>query len=53
MLGTVLVVVLVLFLLGGFSGKLGGYGYGFGTGGVSVIGVVLIVVVILLLTGRI
>ncbi len=53
MLGTILIVVLVVFLLGGFSGKFGGYGYGFGNGGVSVIGVVLIVVVILLLMGRI
>lgn len=53
MLGTILVIVLVVFLLGGFSGKFGGYGYGYGNGGVSVIGVVLIVVVILLLTGRI
>jgi hypothetical protein len=53
MLGTILVIVLIVFLLGGFSGKFGGYGYGYGNGGVSVIGVVLIVVVILLLTGRI
>ncbi len=53
MLGTILVIVLVVFLLGGFSGKLGGYGYGYGTGGISVIGVVLIVVLVLLLTGRI
>lgn len=52
-LGLILVIVLVVFLLGGFSGKLGGYGYGFGNGGVGVIGIVLIVVVILLLTGRI
>jgi hypothetical protein len=53
MLGTILVIVLIVFLLGGFNGKFGGYGYGYGNGGVSVIGVVLIVVVILLLTGRI
>ncbi|WP_298191259.1 DUF3309 family protein [Novosphingobium sp.] len=52
-LGLILVIVLVIFLLGGFSGRLGGYGYGFGNGGVGVIGIVLIVVVILLLTGRI
>ena len=52
-MGIILVIVLIVFLLGGFSGKLGGYGYGYGNGGVSVIGVVLIVVVILLLTGRI
>ena len=51
-LGLILVIVLVIFLLGGFSGRLGGYGYGFGNGGVGVIGIVLIVVVILLLTGR-
>lgn len=53
MLGLILVIVLVVFLLGGFSGRIGGYGYGFGHGGVSVIGVVLIIVVVLLLTGRI
>lgn len=52
-LGLILVIVLVVFLLGGFSGRVGGYGYGFGNGGVGVIGIVLIVVVILLLTGRI
>ena len=52
-MGTILVIVLVVFLLGGFSGRFGGYGYGYGHGGVSVIGVVLIVAVALLLTGRI
>lgn len=51
-LGTILIVVLVIFLLGGFSGRFGGYGYGFGHGGVGVIGVVLIIVLILVLTGR-
>jgi hypothetical protein len=50
--GPILVIVLVVFLLGGFSGRLGGYGYGFGHGGVSVIGVILIVVLILMFTGR-
>ncbi|AHB47875.1 hypothetical protein W911_04960 [Hyphomicrobium nitrativorans NL23] len=52
-LGTILVVLLIIFLLGGFSGRFGGYGYGFGHGGVGVAGVLLIVVVVLLLTGRI
>lgn len=52
-LGLILVIVLVVFLLGGFSGRLGGYGYGFGHGGVGVIGIILIIVVVLLLTGRI
>jgi Na+/melibiose symporter-like transporter len=51
-LGTILIILLVIFLLGGFSGRLGGYGYGYGHGGVGVIGVILIVVLVLVLTGR-
>jgi Na+/melibiose symporter-like transporter len=50
--GTILALVLVIFLLGGFSGRFGGYGYGYGNGGVGVIGVVLIIVVVLILMGR-
>ena len=52
MLGIILIVLLAIFLLGGFSGRFGGYGYGFGHGGISVLGVLLIIVVVLLLTGR-
>jgi hypothetical protein len=52
-LGTILVILLIIFLLGGFSGRFGGYGYGYGHGGIGVLGVVLIVVVVLLLLGRI
>lgn len=51
-IGTILIILLVIFLLGGFSGRFGGYGYGFGHGGVSVLGVILIVIVVLVLTGR-
>jgi Protein of unknown function (DUF3309) len=51
-IGTILIILLVIFLLGGFSGRFGGYGYGYGHGGVSVIGVILIVLVVLVLTGR-
>ncbi len=51
-LGTILIILLVIFLLGGFSGRLGGYGYGYGHGGIGVIGVILIVVLVLVLTGR-
>jgi hypothetical protein len=51
-LGTILLIVLVIFLLGGFSGRFGGYGYGFGHSGVGVIGIVLIICLILVLTGR-
>jgi hypothetical protein len=50
--GTILLIILVIFLLGGFSGRFGGYGYGFGHGGVGVIGVLLIVILILVITGR-
>ena len=51
-LGTILIIVLIIALLGGFSGRIGGYGYGLGHGGVGAIGVILIVVLILVLTGR-
>jgi hypothetical protein len=44
--------VLVIFLVGGFSGRFGGYGYGYGHGGIGVIGIILIVLVVLLLMGR-
>ena len=27
-LGTILIIILIIFLLGGFSGRFGGYGYG-------------------------
>lgn len=52
-LGPVLLILLVIFLLGGFSGRFGGYGYGYGHGGVGVIGTILIIVLVLMLLGRI
>jgi ABC-type tungstate transport system substrate-binding protein len=52
-LGTILIILLVIYLLGGFSGRFGGYGYGFGHTGIGIGGVLLIIVVVLLLTGRI
>jgi Protein of unknown function (DUF3309) len=52
-LGLILVIILVIFLLGGFSGRFGGYGYGYGHGGIGVIGIILIILVVLLLLGRI
>ena len=48
-----LIIILVIFLLGGFSGRFGGYGYGYGHGGIGVIGIVVIILVVLLLMGRI
>jgi hypothetical protein len=52
-LGLILTILLIIFLLGGFSGRFGGYGYGYGHGGVSVIGLILIIIVVLMLLGRI
>lgn len=52
-LGTILITLLVIFLLGGFSGRFGGYGYGFGHAGVGVPGTVLLIIVVLILLGRI
>jgi hypothetical protein len=52
-LGTILLIVLVIFLLGGFSGRFGGYVYGFGHGGIGVIGLLLIIILVLLVLGRI
>jgi hypothetical protein len=52
-LGLILVILLVIFLFGGFSGRFGGYGYGYGHGGIGVIGVILIIIVVLMLLGRI
>ncbi|SLN70151.1 hypothetical protein ROG8370_03335 [Roseovarius gaetbuli] len=52
-LGTILIILLVIFLLGGFSGRFGGYGYGFGHAGVGVPGTVLLIIVVLILLGRI
>ncbi len=51
-LGTILIIILVIALLGGFSGYVGGYGYGFGHSGVGVVGILLIIIVVLVLTGR-
>ncbi len=46
------IILLVIALLGGFSGRFGGYGYGFGHGGVGALGTILIIVVVLMLVGR-
>ena len=51
-IGTILLILLIVFLLGGFSGRFGGYGYGYGHGGVGVIGVLIIILLVLVLTGR-
>jgi hypothetical protein len=51
-LGMILVIILIIFLLGGFSGRFGGYGYGMGHSGMGLGGVILVVLIILLLLGK-
>lgn len=50
MLGTILIVVLVLLLLGAFPRW--GHSRSWGYGPTGILGVILLIVVILLLTGR-
>ncbi len=52
-LGTLILIILVIMLLGGFSGVGGGPFYGTGYYGGSGLGLVLVIVLILLLLGRI
>jgi hypothetical protein len=52
-LGTILIIVLIVALLGGFSGLGGGPFYGTGYYGGGGLGLVLIIVVVLVVLGRI
>ena len=52
-LGTIILIILIIALLGGFSGVGGGPFYGTGYYGGGGLGLALIVVLILLLMGRI
>jgi Protein of unknown function (DUF3309) len=51
-LGTILIILVILYLLGGWSGRIGGYGYGYGHSGMGLGGVILVVLIVLLLLGR-
>ncbi len=51
-LGTILLIILVIALLGGFSGLGGGPFYGTGYVGGGGLGLVLIIVLILVLIGK-
>jgi hypothetical protein len=51
-IGTILLIVLVVFLLGGFTGFRGGPGYGFGHGLNGGIGLLLLIVLVLVLLGK-
>ena len=52
-IGTIILVLLVVALLGGFSGIGGGRFYGTGIYGGGGLGVVVVIVLILVLLGRI
>jgi hypothetical protein len=51
-LGTILIIIVIIFLLGGFSGRFGGYGYGMGHSGMGIGGVILVVLLVLILLGK-
>jgi len=51
--GVILITLLVVFLLGGFSGRFGGYGYGYGHTSTGILGLVLVVVIVMVILGRI
>jgi hypothetical protein len=51
-LGTILVVILLIALLGGFSGLGGGPFYGMGYYGGGGLGLVLVIVLVLVLVGK-
>jgi hypothetical protein len=51
-LGLILIVIVIIYLLGGFSGRFGGYGYGMGHSGMGIGGVILVVLLVLLLLGK-
>ena len=52
-IGTILIIILVIALLGGFSGLGGGPFYGTGYYGGGGLGLVLVIVLILVLLGKI
>ena len=51
-LGTILIILVILYLLGGWSGRFGGYGYGYGHSGMGLGGVALVALLVLLLLGK-
>jgi hypothetical protein len=51
-IGTILIIVLVIVLLGGFSGFGGGPFYGTGYYGGGRLGLVLVIVLVLVVLGR-
>jgi hypothetical protein len=52
-LGLILIILVIVYLLGGLSGRFGGYGYGMGHSGMGLGGVILVVLLVLLLLHKI
>ena len=52
-LGLILIVLVIIYLVGGLSGRFGGYGYGLGHSGIGLGGVILVVLLVLVLLGKI
>ena len=52
-LGTILIIILIIALLGGFSGLGGGPFYGTGYYGDGGLGLVLLIIIVLVVLGRI
>ncbi|MBH5368414.1 DUF3309 family protein [Bradyrhizobium glycinis] len=52
-LGTILIILVIIYLVGGLSGRFGGYGYGLGHSGIGIGGVVLVILIVLLLLGKV
>jgi Protein of unknown function (DUF3309) len=51
-LGIILIILVIIYLMGGLSGRIGGYGYGMGHSGMGLGGVILVVLIVLLLLGK-
>jgi len=52
-LGLILIILVIIYLAGGLSGRFGGYGYGMGHSGMGLGGVILVVLLVLLLLHKI
>ncbi|MBV9532045.1 MAG: DUF3309 family protein [Bradyrhizobium sp.] len=52
-LGMILIILVIIYLAGGLSGRFGGYGYGMGHSGIGLGTVVLVVLIVLLLLGKV
>ena len=51
-LGLILVLLVIIYLAGGLSGRFGGYGYGMGHSGVGLGAVILVILIVLILVGK-